>query len=258
MLPDGIPQPTTIDRRTSLGAQPHIIMHLQHHLSWSLGHVLQTRPSYLSLKVIGKRLFCLNNRIQLKQEFHKGTCKPLLYLKLEEYGGKTALKDQHNSYSYRQIFQRSLYAADLIVNALNVKNDSVNGERIAYLCSNDITYVSAQMGTWIARGVGVPLSTFHPPSELLYFLKDSGSKLVITDDIFANAIVPIAKKLDIPHITLSRELFAHNFPGGKDNFKDHWKERVIKHYADSYNGKLHNQPALIIYTSGTTGSPKVI
>eukprot|EP01114_Cavostelium_apophysatum_P015595 TRINITY_DN4281_c1_g1_i2.p1 TRINITY_DN4281_c1_g1~~TRINITY_DN4281_c1_g1_i2.p1 ORF type:complete len:564 (+),score=122.52 TRINITY_DN4281_c1_g1_i2:17-1708(+) len=158
---------------------------------------------------------------------------------------KTAIISTQGSFSYSNLLKDSEALSKQISSELaksDVPESELHGKRISVLCQNGYDYVRAQWAVWHAGGVFVPLCTTHPPSEMEYFIKDSTSSLAICDDHFERTLSPLAKKLNIPCITLPKE---HS-------------EAISSRDVPTYNtfAMDHRKPAMIIYTSGTTGKPK--
>ncbi|CAG8700110.1 9806_t:CDS:10 [Gigaspora margarita] len=124
-------------------------------------------------------------------------------------------------------------------------------EKVAFLCPNGYDYVVSQWSVWSAGGIAVPLCITHPPSELLYVLKDSQSSIIITHSDFQEKINDIAHEAGIKKVIVVSD-------------KD---QKYSQYDGTNFNvGFVFDPPtliptdisrrAMIIYTSGTTGKPK--
>ncbi|MDE2804012.1 MAG: acyl-CoA synthetase [Gemmatimonadota bacterium] len=123
-------------------------------------------------------------------------------------------------------------------------DEPLAGERVAYLMPPGAGHVAVQTGTWLARGVAVPLAVSHPPPELDYVLADAQPSVVVLDPALPHsaALATTASARGIP------VLEAPGTPS-PPRARSH-ADRADVHPPDPAD------PAFIIYTSGTTGRPK--
>ena len=123
-------------------------------------------------------------------------------------------------------------------------DEPLAGERVAYLIPPGGSHVAVQLGTWLARGVAVPLAVSHPPPELEYVLEDARPRVVVLDPALPHsaALAATASARGIP------VLEAHGTTS---------PPRPDPHPTRADFPPPHpTDPAFIIYTSGTTGRPK--
>ncbi|CAF1091046.1 unnamed protein product, partial [Didymodactylos carnosus] len=123
----------------------------------------------------------------------------------------------------------------------SIPSGKLKGERIAFLCNQDVSYVLAQWSCWLNHSVCVPLCKDHPAKVLEYYIKDSKASILISTSNFENVLKPLAEKFKIPLIVLN-----------KDDLK--MKNDKIEKDLDIFSNS--KEDALILYTSGTTGPPK--
>ncbi|MEO1234601.1 MAG: AMP-binding protein [Myxococcota bacterium] len=89
---------------------------------------------------------------------------------------KIAIRSGPRSFTYRELHARcGRFPAMLSARAVE------RGDRVAVLAKNGPEYLEAYVGIPAAGRVIVPLNTRHAEPELAYALKDSGTKLLITD-----------------------------------------------------------------------------
>lgn len=113
--------------------------------------------------------------------------------------------------------------------------------RVALLCGNNSSFVSALWTAWKVGAVAVPLCNTHPPEEQLYVLKDSGAAGILSSADFRDRAQSLAETAKVQHYSLS------DSPSPSPNPSRPVHSEVAD-YADL--------AALMLYTSGTTGRPK--
>lgn len=160
------------------------------------------------------------------------------------FGDKIAIIDQNGKHTYKELYTRSLLLSQEICKMLGHPNRDLNGERISFLCPNDVSYVIAQWASWMSGGIAVPLYRKHPVSELEYFIKDSQSSLLVIEEEYKERIMSSAKKLGVSVLPL---LKAGKYNSEMDNSVQE---------GDCPISEWKDRGAMIIYTSGTTGRPK--
>ena len=139
---------------------------------------------------------CTNCWSRFSYSSKKSTFAVPVFLKAEDYTGRTAIIDQNGRFSYDDILH---YSAALSQQLLTLANrSSLDNGRVAFLCENDMSYVVTQWAAWIAGGVAVPLSKSHPTSDLEHFVTDSQSSLLVATEEFSHVLTPIAAKLQVP------------------------------------------------------------
>ncbi|RXG67395.1 Acyl-CoA synthetase family member 3, mitochondrial [Armadillidium vulgare] len=120
---------------------------------------------------------------------------------------------------------------------------------IAQLLPNDASYVIAQAAIWKTGNIAVPLHPHHPESQLKYFINDSKSRFIITNEELASKFSSLLSGYKV--LLENSFLKKDDEIGGRNEVEisdDSVSETEIL--------KLNESPALIIYTSGTTGPPK--
>lgn len=113
--------------------------------------------------------------------------------------------------------------------------------RVALLCGNNSSFVSALWTAWKVGAVAVPLCNTHPLEEQLYVLKDSGAAGILSSADFRDRAQSLAETGQVQHYPMS------DSPSPSPN-PSHPVHSEVADYSDL--------AALMLYTSGTTGRPK--
>lgn len=208
----------------------------------------------------------LPHRRHLHARRRVGPVTPL-FLQAYRFADRVALIDENGVYSYGDLMSSAELLTDRISDQLG---EDSGGERVCILCPNNSSHVVSQLATWMSGSVAVPVSHTHPATQLEYFLADSQCRMVITtDDELADRVQPVASKLGVSLLTLSKTDFSETSElqpsdsmtaaGAKklSKQKDRHSKRLNRLQQLCDANRFKNAPALIFYTSGTTGSPKV-
>ncbi|MDE2980121.1 MAG: acyl-CoA synthetase [Gemmatimonadota bacterium] len=175
---------------------------------------------------------------------------------------RTALIDGESRWTYADLLDAATTTRDRLVEAARTSrppepaparslgappgspDESLAGERVAYLIPPGGSHVAVQLGTWLARGVAVPLAVSHPPPELEYVLEDAQPSIVVLDPALPHsaALATTASARGIPILEVHGTAPPPR-PASRANRAD----LPPPHPTD---------PAFILYTSGTTGRPK--
>lgn len=167
----------------------------------------------------------------------------VVFLRARNFNDCVAIIDSNGSHSYDWLLRLSQSIGSGILKKTG-KTD-LSGRCVAFLCSNDVSYVATQWAIWRNGGIAVPLCNSHPTSMYDYMIEDCNASIVLSSNEYAAKLEPVAKKkgVDLMFLTdvnqdhqgaLSKELTA------VEKSEQGWDER----------------DAMIVYTSGTTGRPK--
>ncbi len=127
----------------------------------------------------------------------------------------------------------------------------VQGERVGVLLPQSLETALTHVAVWKAGMISIPLFTLFGGDALEFRLKDSGAKVLITDEDNLWKLDGVRDRLpDLEHIILTGLMRA---PAGGLRFND-----LLDKASDRLTPVMTrpDDPALIIYTSGTTGNPK--
>lgn len=179
------------------------------------------------------------------------------FLQLNKYAERIAVVDGNGVHRYRDLAYSMNSLTDRIADELNASNDDSKGERICILCPNDVSYVVAQLSTWMSGSMAVPLSDKHPPAHLEYFIQDSQCRTVITTEQFLSILRPITDRLAVNLVVLQKPDYCVDPSVYLKQMPDRWTKRFNRLQQLRETNQYKNRRALIVYTSGTTGNPKV-
>ena len=184
------------------------------------------------------------------------------FLNALRYKEKTAIMDIFGKHSYNGLLQQSEVLSKKMI-SIAQKDSKMNplalhNCNIAFLCSNDHTYVNTQWASWMVGGTAVPLSRFHPPNELQYIIQDCSPSIVIGTEQYGDVLSDICMKLDIDLLIFEPVLKDITQIKHQSTGKDSSTEAVVdinfEEIWESLDWSSTN--AHIVYTSGTTGRPK--
>lgn len=199
--------------KTLIDPAAHDFDHLHKHFRWQL-------PAHFNIaEVICDRHRNLADKTALYYENERGTTAQYTFGHLQKFSSQLA-----NAFAAKGIHE---------------------GDRVAIVLPQRVEAGLSHIAAYKRKAIAVPLAGLFGPDALLYRLKDSGAKLVITDDAHYELIASLQDEL--PALTTILNVDS------KDGFW-HWIEQASDVYQLPETDC--NTPALLIYTSGTTGPPK--
>lgn len=168
-------------------------------------------------------------------------------------------------YTYQDVSQNALALAAALQD-LGVKA----GDRVVVDMQNIPQLVMATLAVWMRGAVVLPLNPMFKAKELEYYINDSESHLIITqDDVYANMIrKAVENRNDITVITTSPLDFLSPRNGIPGQLKESQKKifpetkdltALLDQYRDHPADVQKVAPddlAYLVYTSGTTGPAK--
>jgi long-chain acyl-CoA synthetase len=149
------------------------------------------------------------------------------------------------------------------------------GDRVAIMLPNILSYPVAFLGTLRAGLIVVNVNPLYTPRELEYQLKDSGATVIVIMENFAHKLAAVLAATPIEHVVVARlgdlmrppKRWIFNFvnsyirravpPWKFSRFT--WLQDTIRSSAGGAFDDTHTAPtqvALLQYTGGTTGVPK--
>ena len=155
------------------------------------------------------------------------------------FGRRTAVLDGDLRFSYAELDDRTKRLAGAL------KGAGVDrGDRVAVLAPNSHVLLEAHYGVPRAGAVLVAMNNRLNGHELAYIVEHSGAKVLIADDVYAEAVGLIRKA--------NPDVRVVSAGSSKDEYEE------ILAAADQVNLPVASESDLISinYTSGTTGLPK--
>jgi long-chain acyl-CoA synthetase len=153
------------------------------------------------------------------------------------HGDETAVCLDQIRLTYSQLDELSAKAAEMLRD-----RGIAPGDRVGLMMPNVPAFVVLYYGILRAGGIVVPMNVMLKRREIVYFLEDSGARLLLTSDDLREEAEPAAAQAGAEAMALQR--------GGLPK----WLEPY-----DAAPGIAATEPgdtAVLLYTSGTTGQPK--
>ena len=146
-------------------------------------------------------------------------------------------------YSFGELYKQANRFANAL-RGLGVER----GDRVAIILPQRPETAIAHIASYKLGAITVPLAVLFGPEAIEYRLRNSGAKVVITDQAHAETI--LALKAELPHLKIVVQC-----DGEGDGVHLH---QLLERSSDAFKTveTAAEDPALLIYTSGTTGQPK--
>ena len=222
-----------------------------------LGQLINTYDSRLEKKFISENFEprftkdCLidnNTRIKNINELFEES--------VERVKDSVAVIYEDKQLTYKEVNERANQLGHYLKDRYEIKADDLIG-----LClDRSENMIIAILAIMKAGGAYVPMDPGYPDDRIGYILKDTGSRLVIVDEIYEDRLKSIARGL-------SKE--SHDKKAEKVESRDQTEIAILsidsnillKELKDQARTNLEqratsNNLAYVIYTSGTTGNPK--
>ena len=168
----------------------------------------------------------------------------------EGRGDRIAIRCQGESTTYSEL-QQELWRAQNALTALGL----ADGDRVAMVVRDDVTFPSWFLGAQRSGIVPVPLSTMLSGPELAPIIADSGARVVVVSEAFASAVPAIVTgSPSIEAVVVCGDaatVGAFDRSVAVSSWADH-TDRAEAPVADT----TADSPAFWLYSSGTTGTPK--
>ncbi|NHK32601.1 MAG: long-chain fatty acid--CoA ligase, partial [Asgard group archaeon] len=185
---------------------------------------------------------------------------------VEEYGNMPFLYFQGSMKTYADVGKEAQKLANSMAE-LGIKK----GDRVALFMPNCPQFIVGYLATLSLGGIITAISSLYSSKEIEFQLKDSGSKMLITMDMFLDRIRPIRANTDLEHVVVSSiadELSAikgflyktiiNRKSPKPDSTELIYKDLIKKGEDKPIKTKIDPKKdlAALQYTGGTTGTPK--
>jgi long-chain acyl-CoA synthetase len=180
----------------------------------------------------------------------------------------------YGSLSFEQVDEMSNAFALYLREVLKLHD----GDRVAIQMPNCLSYPVTLLGVLKAGCVAVNTNPLYTPHEMAHQFKDSGAKVVVIVDMFADKLQQALPGTAVEHVVITRvpEFFPPVVGGIVHAVMRHWNKLVPKHDLSFtalpqalaagraaggdalryWKGTQHEHLALLQYTGGTTGVAK--
>ena len=164
--------------------------------------------------------------------------------KARTFGPKTAIRFCEQDRSFTDLNRQVKKAAGVLMD-LNIRK----GDRVALLLPKGLDFIELYLAVLSLGAIALPLNPGYRAEEILYFLSDSESSLVVIHSEKYNELAPVLNQIPSPQfLFLDKEIpDVLCYPRLLE------KSTVIKE--PSYP-TLGEDTAMLCYTSGTTGRSK--
>lgn len=180
----------------------------------------------------------------------------------------------YGSLSYQQVDEKSDDFARYLRQVLKLNA----GDRVAIQMPNCLSYPVVLLGVLKAGCVAVNTNPLYTAVEMAHQFKDSGAKLVVVVDMFADKLQEALPQTDVQHVVITRvpEFFPPVVGGIVYAVMKHWNRLIPAHKVQAtalpaaleqgraaggdaaawWRVLSHDSLALLQYTGGTTGVAK--
>ncbi|MEP6390434.1 MAG: acyl-CoA synthetase [Halioglobus sp.] len=161
---------------------------------------------------------------------------PATISRAQDFGDACAMRQELDTFSYREIFDRSsIVAAHLLKDC-----EDLAEEPIVFLAPAGDSYVAILWGIWRAGGIAVPLNARATLPEMQYCAEASGARVLLVDETLVEQARALVNGCALDVVVAS------------DLFVDGDESAASASYPDIASVRR----ALMIFTSGTTSKPK--
>ncbi|WP_244881119.1 class I adenylate-forming enzyme family protein [Tsukamurella pseudospumae] len=167
------------------------------------------------------------------------TLVDLLALRAADAGDREFLRFTEGSWTFAEVDDWTSRLAHRLIELDGVRP----GDRVAIMLPNTAAWPIAWLATLKAGGVVVPVNSAYRHADLDFVLRDSGARLIVTDDEHAPLVADVASAGTDP---LDVRVIDAGTPAGLGRFSGTAPEVTVE----------PETLANLQYTSGTTGFPK--
>ncbi|WP_237133551.1 class I adenylate-forming enzyme family protein [Pseudohongiella sp. O18] len=153
----------------------------------------------------------------------------------------------------RFTFAQSLHTAEAMSQVLLRRYGIKKGDRVAVCSRNYPEWCLAYMAITMIGAIVVPMNSWWQSNELVYGIKDSGTRVLFADQERIDQLLPVIDQVDVEVIAIKPSKPDPRFP----EFHDLVAEGLTGEQVDlDAIEVLPEDDASIMYTSGSTGNPK--
>ena len=149
-------------------------------------------------------------------------------------------------HSYAEHTERAFRIGSAVQKELGVQP----GDRVAVMASNGTAFMELYHAAYFGGFVLNPLNLRFAPKELEFVLRDSGTKVVFVDFLFAGVIDQVRAAGGVEKVVLIGE------PEGDPPHDVRYDDLLAAGDAVEPAEPEEEDPCLLMYTGGTTGTPK--
>lgn len=161
------------------------------------------------------------------------------HLKSPEKASSLALVEEEERWTFAELSEKVNRLASVLT-----QQGIQPGDRVALMFLNQKEFLLSLFALLKIGAVAVPINIQLPQEDIIYVILNSGSRLVITTEMFA----PHFEGKPIPVLVANRT--NPELPS---------LEKFMEQGAPDFKASFHRQPhamSVLIYTSGSTGKPK--
>lgn len=200
----------------------------------------------MSDKVLTKNETIYGRDLKVYQHAHKNLNEVLKH-SIDRFPEREMLVFEDRRITYKEFYQLVTKAAANLQNRFQFKK----GDRLAILSNNTVEFCISIFAASYLGGIVVPLNTRLRPAELQFMLKNSGTNVLIVEDVLADLAEESIQLADID---------IQVFVTGKQSKQSHfWYpfNCLLEKNQPAVSPEVKTtDPLFIMYTSGTTGTPK--
>ncbi|MGZ6977386.1 MAG: AMP-binding protein [Acidimicrobiia bacterium] len=153
----------------------------------------------------------------------------------------------HDS-SYHGTFGNHLERVLHLASALRTEYGIGRGDRFAVIAGNGHEYLELYHAGFLGAGIVNPLNLRLSPSELSFILRDSGTRTVFVDALFAELIDSVRHDAGVDRVVLIGE--------GDVPHDARYEDLLESGKSVAPPEPEETDPVILMYTGGTTGQPK--
>ncbi len=149
---------------------------------------------------------------------------------------------------YHATFAAHLERVFRLSSALQGQLKLGRGDRFAVVAGNGHQFLELYHAGFLGAGIVNPLNLRLAPAELEFILRDSGTKVVFVDPLFAGVVDQVRANTDVEQVVLIGDGDVPHDIG--------YEDLLAAGSVDAPPEPDESDPVILMYTGGTTGRPK--